>query len=370
MIRRLIGIGFGISAIVVSSPVGAQQIASDLSITKTGPATAASGADVAFTVTVTNAGPDDASFVDMFDTLPTNATFVSVTQQSGPPATINPPDPEQINANWSTFPADASAVFTVVVSTAADFTGTVINAARVTCDCSELDETDNEAAASTEVAPEADLSIVKTGPAGGAPGAAIGYTLTAGNDGPNDASNVSLADILPAGVTFVSMTQDSGPAATLTTPAVGASGTVTATWASLDFDESAVFTLTVNIGSNVAGDLLNTATITAETADPDTANNSSTATLAVTSSTTSTTTTTTTAATTTVATTTATTVAATTTTAAATTTTATGAGGQLPVTGTGGRDGLTFAAVTLVLGGLALVVGARRRRTNEPRPTP
>jgi uncharacterized repeat protein (TIGR01451 family)/LPXTG-motif cell wall-anchored protein len=355
--REILGVVGGLAVILVSAPAAAQQQGSDLTITKTGPATAASGADVAFTVTVNNVGTDDLSFVDMFDTLPSNATFVSFTQDSGPTATIDLPD----HASWISFPAGTSAVFTVSVSTATDFTGTVTNAANVICDCSELDDTNNEAAASTEVAPEADLTIAKTGPANGAPGADIGYTLTASNDGPNDAANASLTDTLPSGVTFVSMTQNSGPTATLTTPAVGASGTVTATWAAFDFDDTAVFTLTVNIGSGFSGDLLNTATITAETADPDTANNSSTATLAVTTSTTSTTTTTTVAATTT----TTTVVATTTTTAAATTTTSVGAGGQLPATGNDSRGGLIYAAAALALGGLALIVGARRRGANQ-----
>ena len=40
---------------------------SDLSILKTGPATAAADTDVTFTITVTNNGPDDAASVDMQD---------------------------------------------------------------------------------------------------------------------------------------------------------------------------------------------------------------------------------------------------------------------------------------------------------------
>ena len=143
-----------------------------------------------------------------------------------------------------------------------------------------------------------DLSIIKTGPASVSPGSNVSFTLTATNSGPGTAVSVVLSDTLPTGVTFVSLAQNTGPAATLTTPAVGGTGTVTATWAQLLNAASASFTLTVNVSAGFSGDLLNTATITAPGIDPNPANNSSTATVAVTASTTSTTTSTTTTTTT------------------------------------------------------------------------
>lgn len=348
MMRTWLGVVVGIAATMVSAPAAAQPLAADLAITKTGPATAPSGTNIAFTVTVSNGGPNDAQFVDMFETLPTNAAFVSFTQNSGPSGTINPPSGGEINVSWATFPSGQSAVFTVVVSTAADFTGTVTNAARVTADFFDPDDANNSATVDTRVAPEADLSVTKTGPANGAPGSDVSYTLTAINNGSNDATNVILSDTLPAGVTFVALTQNTGPSATLTTPPVGASGALTATWPTLANGSSATFTLTVNVGSGFSGALLNTATIAAATADPNTANNSSTASLAVTTSTTSTTTSTT---TTTTSTTTSTTVASTTSTTLA---------GGLPATGRSSGK-LQAAAIASLIAGLALLVVTRRR---------
>ena len=53
--------------------------------------------------------------------------------------------------------------------------------------------------------PQADLAVTEAGPAGGVPGTNVSYTLTATNNGPDSAANVSLTDTLPAGVTFVSI---------------------------------------------------------------------------------------------------------------------------------------------------------------------
>src|SRR5437879_700701 len=47
----------------------------DLAITKTGPATAAAGTDITYTVTVTNNGPSTSSGGTVTDTLPAGTTF-------------------------------------------------------------------------------------------------------------------------------------------------------------------------------------------------------------------------------------------------------------------------------------------------------
>ena len=55
----------------------------DLSVTKVGPATAAPGTDIFYTVTYTNNGPATATNVTMTDTLPAGETFVSFTFLNG-----------------------------------------------------------------------------------------------------------------------------------------------------------------------------------------------------------------------------------------------------------------------------------------------
>jgi uncharacterized repeat protein (TIGR01451 family) len=56
----------------------------------------------------------------------------------------------------------------------------------------------------------ADLSLTKAGPSSAVAGSAITWTLTVANAGPSDAQNVSLDDVLPSGVTFVSASTDQG----------------------------------------------------------------------------------------------------------------------------------------------------------------
>ena len=49
----------------------------------------------------------------------------------------------------------------------------------------------------------ADLSIVKIGPASASAGGNVAYKLEVTNNGPDDASNVSIDDPAPPGLTFV-----------------------------------------------------------------------------------------------------------------------------------------------------------------------
>jgi uncharacterized repeat protein (TIGR01451 family) len=68
-----------------AAPLALAQSA-DLSVSKSGPAQAAAGSDVAYTITVFNLGPDDAPNATLFDTVPGGMTFVPWrTRGSRPP---------------------------------------------------------------------------------------------------------------------------------------------------------------------------------------------------------------------------------------------------------------------------------------------
>src|SRR5439155_21480552 len=122
------------------------------------------------------------------------------------------------------------------------------------------------------LAPSADLAITKTSPASASIGSNISYTVVVTNNGPSAAASVALADTLPAGTTFVSLSAPAGW--TATTPAVGGTGTVTATNPSLASGAAGTFVLVVNVASAAVGSTLtNTATVTSSTADADSANN-------------------------------------------------------------------------------------------------
>lgn len=94
----------------------------------------------------------------------------------------------------------------------------------------------------------ADLIISKTGtPDPVTAGNNLTYTIRVENCGPSPAVNVSVSDPIPAGTTFVSASQTSGPTFNLSTPTVGGTGTFTATLASMNVGDVAIFQLVVHV---------------------------------------------------------------------------------------------------------------------------
>lgn len=131
------------------------------------------------------------------------------------------------------------------------------------------------------VPPKADLSVTKTASSSVAPGETITYNITITNNGPDAAQNVTLSDALPAGTSFQSIT---APADwSVTTPAVGSGGTVTATRSSFAKDVTASFTIvtTLSAGATGGATIINTASVSSTTMDPTTGNNTAQATTTV-----------------------------------------------------------------------------------------
>ena len=125
---------------------------------------------------------------------------------------------------------------------------------------------------------QADLQVVKAdGFDPVAAGNAQFYTITLTNAGPESAELVTLEDELPAGTTFISL--EAPPGWTCSTPAVGSGGTVSCSIDTLDTPISEIFTLTVlfDVGLAPGTVVTNTATVSAETSDPNDNDNSSSA---------------------------------------------------------------------------------------------
>jgi len=76
------GVSFALAGLLVAATAAAQS--ADLFVTKTAPASASTGSNVTFTISLGNGGPDDAASATFNDTLPSGATFVSYMQTSGP----------------------------------------------------------------------------------------------------------------------------------------------------------------------------------------------------------------------------------------------------------------------------------------------
>jgi uncharacterized repeat protein (TIGR01451 family) len=240
----------------------------DLSVTKSGPPTVIPGTDVTYTVTVTNAGPSDAASVSLDDTLAPGLTFVSATQTSGP--SFNCTGGATIHCTIALFPAGSTATFDVVAHLASSTLdgASIDNTATAGSSTSDPNSGNNSSTTTATAAASADVRVTKNGPAAVAPGNDITYTVTVANAGPSDAATVQLTDTVPTGTTFVSANQTSGPTFLCVTPAVGATGTITCSIATLAAGASATFDFTMHVDPASTGTITNTANVTAATTDP------------------------------------------------------------------------------------------------------
>ena len=184
----------------------------DVAAAKTdGLVSAVPGQTIVYTITITNAGPDTGTGIQVADTFdPAVFDVPSVSWTCAVAGVGVCADPGPVSGDISTtvnLDASAVATFTVNAPTLTDATGNITNTATATVvnerdpDSSNNSGTDND----TALAPESDLSMGKTvdDPAPQA-GDTIVFTLTLTNDGPSDATNVAVTDQLPAGYTYQS----------------------------------------------------------------------------------------------------------------------------------------------------------------------
>jgi len=127
----------------------------------------------------------------------------------------------------------------------------------------------------------ADLSIAKSGaPNPVLSGNRLTYTLTVTNNGPQDATGVTVTDPLPASGHFNSVASTQGTCArAATTNPLPKGGTITC-----DLDKLAnhsTATITIVVTTTTPGTLTNTATVAGKETDPNPVNNSATATSTV-----------------------------------------------------------------------------------------
>jgi endo-1,4-beta-xylanase len=99
-------------------------------------------------------------------------------------------------------------------------------------------------------------------------GSALSYVITASNNGPNDAANLTLTTSVPSSTAFQSIVAPNGW--NCTTPAVGANGAVTCSGSALTNGSSAQFTLnTLVVCATPDGTAIpNAATVTSSTLNP------------------------------------------------------------------------------------------------------
>ena len=265
-ISRVLFLLFAISAVAVF----AQE--ADLAVEKIGPAEAPPNSDVSYDVTITNVGPDEATFVSLDDLVPAGMSYVSATQNNGPTFTCD----TSVACSIAALPAGDSASFTFVfhMDSGTEF----INTATVSSETPDPNDENDQSTAITTTGPppQADLFLQKDAPAGAAPDTDIAFEITLGNAGPSAAVDVLLTDNLPGGLTFVSFVQNNGPPM--------ACGPSTCTIASFPANATATFTLTGHVPPGTPGGTTytNTATVESEN-DPLDENNTATTTVTVSS---------------------------------------------------------------------------------------
>ncbi|MHA3789177.1 PKD domain-containing protein [Flavobacterium hauense] len=237
-------------------------LASDLSLTKTvNNPTPLVGSQVIFTVTVTNAGPNNTTGVIVTDLLPTGYTYVSSTTTQGGYITGT--------GVWTVGAMANGASEILQVTATVNPTGPYINTAEVTTSS----QPDPDSTVNNGVTTEDDYASVTTVPVGTAAdlsltktvnnpipvvGTLVTFSVTVSNAGPQSTSGVTVTDLLPAGYTFVSYSST-----------LGSYNAVTGLWTVGTIASGASYTLQVTATVNPTGSYINTAEVTASSL-PDT----------------------------------------------------------------------------------------------------
>ncbi len=221
------------------------------------------GDNVVFTLTATNAGPDNATNARVIDLLPSGYTYVSSTVTAG---TYN-----NSTGVWSIGALANGATAKLTVTATVKTSGVYTNTASVTAD--ELDPVGGNNTASVTPTPNAalvNLSIEKTVAIG--KGTAIGdefdYTIVVKNIGSQLATGISATDVMPLGITYLASNAGYGTATYNT-------ANKTVTWSIGNLAVGASITLTIKAKAEMPGVITNTATVTSTQPDSDNANNTS-----------------------------------------------------------------------------------------------
>jgi len=178
----------------------------DLAIAKTdGAANSTPGTGVIYTITATNAGPDDVTGATVADTFPAtltcNWTCVASAGSSCTAAGAGDINDAVNLLNGGT------ATYTATCTIDSSATGSLANTATISSATSDPNMADNSATDTNTLTPSADLSMAGVAtPNPVAPGASFTIDATITNAGPSDATGVVVTTTLPGFVTFVSTT--------------------------------------------------------------------------------------------------------------------------------------------------------------------
>ena len=169
--------------------------------------------------------------------------------------------------------SNASITLTALVD--AGLSGTITNTATVTTTSEDAESQNNAVSASVVVLPNPELSLMKFASGTSVPSVRLlTYTLTITNLGPSTSTESTVTDVLPSGLALTATT-------TVGETCVGES-IVTCLVGCLAVGAQALVTLITQLANADLGTIINTATIRTSTPqDPNTSNNTGTATTTV-----------------------------------------------------------------------------------------
>ncbi|MBU7015673.1 MAG: DUF11 domain-containing protein [Theionarchaea archaeon] len=239
----------------------------DLRIDKTvSDSTPNPGDTITFTITVYNDGPDAATNVTLEDVIPSGFVYSAGTIAGGDSRDDSGAPTLTWTINSLSSGNNVSLTFQVVVQAS----GTYKNVAQVTAsdqydpdstpDNDDGDQSEDDEDSETASPQQADLRLEKT-VSDSTPnlGDTITFTITVYNDGPDTATNVTVEDILPAGLTHVS-----------DTPSQGTYDNVTGIWTVGPIASGAFATLQITVQVTGTGVITNIAQVNASDCyDPD-----------------------------------------------------------------------------------------------------
>lgn len=220
------------------------------------------GTNMVYTIVIGNNGPSDAVNVLVEDTLHewlSGATF-----------TVDGGTAQPWTGSYTIALLKAGEKVNIVITgllSASAPTGSVIeNKVTALAETADPNLLNNIGYAATGVKTIADLSVTKTVPATVTAGANIIYTIVVTNNGPSDAQNVVLNDVLPSWITGATYTKDGVDMGAWTSPLV---------LGLLEAGKSVTIIIngTVDAATPDATELNNTANVTSDTPDSNSTNN-------------------------------------------------------------------------------------------------
>ena len=176
----------------------------DVEVTKTAPSSSVLvGDEISVTITALNRGPNPATGIEVTDSLPAGFDFVSASASQGvyDPAT----------GAWSVGSLAVGEIAQLVLTAKVTAPGAITNLAVKTGQNEPDPITSNDSAAAVTTTPAADLAVDKDVDRREAlVGETLTFTVRATNRGPSPATGITIADALPAGLTFVSAVPSQG----------------------------------------------------------------------------------------------------------------------------------------------------------------